>query len=143
MNAFEEKDYDTAIVSFNEVLKDKSSTAVTKYFACSELMDLAMEKKDMDLYFIAARMRANLISKEDLDVIGVEKDEDAMEWVDNLENILKAKKDKKYYDICVQLKIREAEESGFEITEEVKNEIIEDVEKDISYYSGLYKELIE
>ncbi len=143
MNAIEQKDFDTAILSFNEILKDNNATPVSKYFACSKLMDVAMEKKDIDLYFIAARMRANLIMKDDLEVLGIEKDEDAMEWVDKVENTLKARNDKKYYDICVQLKMREIEESGFEVDAETRTEIEQSVDHDIKYYSDLYKELIE
>ncbi len=144
MAAMENGDYDTSIVSFNEILKDKDATPVSKYFACTELMVVARRKHDFDLYFIAARMRANLIANEDLSVLDFEKDNKAVERINKIESLLKAKNDPKYFDLVVETRL--ARVSNLPDGEEGKptrEQVVERVKKDIEYYSGIFKELVE
>ena len=140
MYAFNKQDYKTAINSFNEIVKDPNTTPISKYFACSQLMEVAKRMKDLDLYFIAARMRAKLEAEEDLSMLGVEKGTFSLEWCAKVENSLRAKNDPKYFDICVELKLANA--TG-EVSPKIRRMAEEEVKKDIKFYSKQFKELIE
>ncbi len=135
--AFKNKQYNVAIKNFNDVLKDKEASPVTKYFALSNLMNIAMETKDFELYFIAARMNAALCATEDLSVLGIEKSTHQLEWVEKVENSIRAKKDQKYFDKCVQAKL-DFYRGGID-----QEEAIEETKRDIVVYTEIYKELIE
>lgn len=146
MLARKKKDYKLAIRSFNDVLKDKATSPITRYFALQNLMDIAKENHDMELYFIAARMNANLQATEDLSLIGIEKNEDALEWVTRVELTLKAINDQKSFEECVKLKLyKENETSGGNVVidESSRKEAEEAVRRDIAYYSETYKELLK
>ena len=140
MYAFKKQDYKTAINSFNEIVKDPNTSPVSKYFACSQLMEVAKRMKDLDLYFIAARMKAKLEAEEDLSMLGVEKGTFSLEWCAKVENSLRAKNDPKYFDICVELKL--ANVTG-EVNPKIRQIAEEEVRKDIKFYSKQFKELIE
>ena len=139
MRAMDNQDYKTAIKSFSEITKDKKASAYSKYYACKALMDCAYKIKDMELYFIAARMSAKLIADEDLSLIGKEKGEFTLEWCDKVENTLKARNDPKYFDICVKRKL-----ANFDtINDKTREMAKKSVESDIRFYTKKYKELIE
>ena len=91
---------------FFKILKDKDTSPVSKHFACNMLMDIAMKIKDPELYFIAARAKGKLEATEDLTILGVEKGSTfTLDWCDKVENLLKARNDPKYFDICVKQKL--------------------------------------
>ena len=137
-NARRRKDYEQAIKLFNEVCKDPNSSPVTKYFAISNLMGIAQEMKDLELYFIAARMNAALCAKEDLKVLGIEKTNDLFEWANKVEMSLKARDDKTAFDECVRVKIE-----NYKLKKLSQKEAEELVRKDIKLYSNIYKEFFE
>ena len=136
-NARRQKDYKQAIKYFNEVCKDPNSTAVTKYFAISNLMGIAQEMKDLELYFIAVRMNAKLCEKEDLSVLGIEKTHDLFAWANKAEKSLKAQNDRNAYDECVRIKIENS------LTKLSQKEAEKLVNKDIALYSNIFKEFFE
>lgn len=140
MQAIDNSDYKTAIQNFNEILKDKNTSPVSKHFACSIIMDIAMQLKDPELYFIAARTKGRLEATEDLSILKIEKGTFTLDWCDRVENTLKAKNDPKYFDICVQKKLAGRKEP---ISIEYREKAKKDVEKDIRFYSEKFKELIE
>ncbi|MBQ3644879.1 MAG: hypothetical protein II961_09810 [Candidatus Riflebacteria bacterium] len=131
------KDYKTAIKLFNETVKDPEATVVTKYFALQNLMTIAYETKDLELYFIAARMNALMCAKEDLSVLGIKKNTHQLDWVEKVEKSIKAKNDPKYFEECVKMKM-EFYKFGINRAEAEK-----EVQKDIQLYTNLYKELLE
>jgi hypothetical protein len=135
--AFLRKDYKTAIKCFNETIKDPNATPVTKYFALQNMMNIAYETKDLELYFIAARMNALMCAKEDLSVLGIEKNTHQLEWVEKVEKTIKARNDPKYFDECVKMKL------DFYKYGMTKEQAEKEVKKDIEFYTNLYKELIE
>lgn len=140
MKAYDNKDYKTAIKSFSQITQDKNASPVSKYFACKSLMEVAVKIKDIELYFIAARLQANLILNEDLSMLGIEKNKKNLEWCDIIENSIRAKNDPKYFDKCVKYKL---ERYDGEITPEIEEYVKKQVEKDIEHYSEQFKELIE
>ena len=135
--AFMKKDYKNAIKYFNETIKDPNASTITKYFALQNMMNIAYETKDLELYFIAARMNALLCAKEDLSILGIEKGTHQLEWVEKVEKTLKARNDPKYFQECVKMKL-EFYKYGMKPEQAEK-----EVKKDIQLYSNLYKELIE
>ena len=135
--AFMKKDYKTAIKYFNETIKDSEASVVTKYFALQNMMNIAYETKDLELYFIAARMNALLCAKEDLSVLGIEKSAHQLDWVEKVEKTLRARNDPKYFDECVKMKL-DFYKYGMK-----KEQAEKEVKKDIEFYSNLYKELLE
>ncbi len=139
MKAFKNKDYKEAGKGFAEVLNDKDATPVSKYFAAWNLMEVAKETGNFELFFIAAKTRASLISKEDLSMLGYEKSDEEMENIKYIEKILKAKMDSNQYRECLKEKLSEFEDITDEYIEMAKEELDEDVE----YYSSIYKELIK
>lgn len=137
-NARKRKDYKSAIKHFNDILKDEKATPVTKYFALYNLMGCAQEMKDLELFFIAARMRAKLVATEDLTVVGVEqKNTDQLVWCDKVEAALKAKDNPAKFDEAVMLKMNE--HNG-----ELERETAEaSVKRDIEFYTKLFKDFYE
>lgn len=134
MNAYKEKDYKTAVKNFNVLAQDKTASPVSRYFAISGIMDTALAMHDVELYFLAARMRAALAATEDLTLIGIHKNTDSLDWVEKVENTLKASKnDKKSYNKCIQLKM----DKGY--TKETAERM---VAKDIEFYTNKFKELL-
>ena len=100
-------------------------------------MTIAYETKDLDLYFIAARMNAVMCAKEDLSVLGIKKSDHQLNWVDKVENSIKARNDPKYFEECVKMKMVFYKYGINRIEAE------REVRKDIKLYTNLYKELIE
>ena len=139
MKAFKNQNYKEAMVGFSEVLKDKEATPLAKYYASWNLMQIARETNNFELFFLAARTRASLIAKEDLSIIDIEKSNTEMEKLDLVENTLKAIKDPKYFDICVKNKLKGIDT----ITKEEEERAQRKVKEDIEYYSRVYKELIK
>lgn len=135
--AFMKKDYKNAIKYFNETIKDPNASVITKYFALQNMMNIAYETKDLELYFIAARMNALMCAKEDLSILGIEKSTHQLDWVEKVEKSLKARNDPKYFAECVKMKL-DFYKYGME-----KEQAEREVKKDIELYSNLYKELIE
>ena len=135
--ALRSKDYNTAIKYFNETVKDKDASAVTKYFALSNMMVIAQKTKDIKLYLLAARMSALLCATEDLSALGIPKSNHQLEWVEKVENTILARNDKKYFEKCVQLKM---DFYGAGVTRE---DAEADVREDIAFYTDLYKEMLE
>ena len=135
--AFMNKDYKTAIKFFNETIKDPEASAITKYFALQNMMNIAYETKDLELYFIAARMNALICAKEDLSILGIEKSTHQLDWVEKVEKSLKARNDPKYFEECVKMKL-DFYKYGMK-----REQAEREVKKDIELYSNLYKELIE
>lgn len=157
MRAYENMEYDQAIIYFNEILKDPNASPVSKYFACMKLMDIGMKKKDIDLYFIAARMRETLKENEDLSAIGMEKSDSLKDWFTKVEYTLKAKNDPTYFEKCVEMKLAKTPGKNTDASDELLLESIkskdfseeksrqwarEQVKKEIQFYSEKYKELI-
>ena len=135
--AFMKKDYKTAIKFFNETIKDPNASVITKYFALQNMMNIAYETKDLELYFIAARMNALMCAKEDLSILGIEKSTHQLDWVEKVEKSLKARNDPKYFEECVKMKL-DFYKYGMK-----REQAEREVKKDIELYSNLYKELIE
>ena len=129
------------MIGFSEVLKDKEATPLAKYYASWNLMEIARETSNFELFFLAARTRASLIAKEDLSIIDIEKTNDVMEELDVVENSLKAIKDPKYFDICVKNKLKGYD--NITIRKEDEELARKRVKEDIEYYSRVYKELIK
>ena len=140
MYALDKKDYKVAITSFNEIVKDEKTTPISKYFACSQLMETARRMKDIDLYFIAARIRAKLMADEDLSMLGISKGNDTLEWCNKVEYSLRAKNDPKYYEMCLKLKLANCKEP---IPKLIMDKAKKEVDKEIKFYSKQYKELVE
>ncbi len=140
MQAIDNSDYKTAIQNFNEILRDKETSPVSKHFACSIIMDIAMQLKDPELYFIAARTKGRLEATEDLSILKIEKGTFTLDWCDRVENTLKARNDPKYFEICVNQKLKGRKEP---ISIEFREKAKKDVERDIRNYSEKFKELIE
>ena len=158
MKAFEKEDYAASAGFFNEILKDPNTSPVSKYFACMKLMDIAMKKKDLDLYFMAANLRASLEEKEDLELLGIVKSSASKNWIKKLEYTLRAKKDPSYFQKCVELKLAKTpkentEEIGELLAVSPKGKDYNDekaidwakdrVKKEIEFYSDKYKDLLE
>ncbi len=141
MKAFKNQNYKEAMIGFSEVLKDKEATPLAKYYASWNLMEIARETSNFELFFLAARTRASLIAKEDLSIIDIEKTNDVMEELDVVENSLKAIKDPKYFDICVKNKLKGYDKIN--IRKEDEELARKRVKEDIEYYSSVYKELIK
>ena len=135
--AFMKKDYKNAIKFFNETIKDPNASVITKYFALQNMMNIAYETKDLELYFIAARMNALMCAKEDLSILGIEKSTHQLDWVEKVEKSLKARNDPKYFEECVKMKL-DFYKYGMK-----REQAEREVKKDIELYSNLYKELIE
>ncbi len=141
MQAMENNDFKTAITNFSQILKDKETSPISKYFACDTLMDIAMRIKDPELYFIAARAKGKLEATEDLTMLGVEKKNmSTLDWCDKVEKLLKARNDPKYFDMCVKERLANQKEP---IPKEVLARAKKQVEKEIKGYSRRFKELIE
>lgn len=138
MLARKRKDYRSAIKHFNNILQDEKATPITKYFALYNLMGCAQETKDLELFFIAARLRAKLVATEDLSIIGIEeKNTDQITWCNKVEAALKAKDNPAKFDEAVRLKI--AEFDG-----ELEREKAEaSVKRDIEFYTKLFKDFYE
>ena len=135
--ALRNKDYKTALNYFNQTVKDPEATAITKYFAINNMMIIAQRMKDIELYFIAARMNAALCAKEDLTLLGIQKNSNHLEWVNRVEKTIKARNDKTAFQECVQAKLDEYQSSIDRSEAEMK------VREEIEYYTELYKEMLE
>ncbi len=137
MHAAKRKDYTTAIKEFNAILKDEKASAVTKYFALYNLAIVAQNMKDLDLFFVATRMKAKLVANEDLTILNIHKNYDQLIWCNKVEYALKAQESPQYMDEAIKAKI---DEHGGEITREAAQKF---VEKDIVYYRKLFKDFYE
>lgn len=132
-----EKNYERAIKEFNEILKDDTATSITKYFALYNLMSIAQELGDLDLFFIAARMRGKLVAEEDLSVIGLEKTNSEIIWAQEAELALKAKDSNDAFEKLVALKIEKFKGNLDRATAEAS------AKKSIKKYTKLFKDFIE
>lgn len=66
-------EYVQSLASMNEAMKDPNASPVSKYFILSSMMESASKLGERDLYFKIMAIQAELISKEDLAIIGVKK----------------------------------------------------------------------
>ncbi len=132
-----EKNYERAIKEFNEILKDDTASSITKYFALYNLMSIAQELGDLDLFFIAARMRGKLVAEEDLSVIGLEKTNSEIIWAQEAELSLKAKDNNDAFEKLVALKIENFKGKLDRATAEAS------AKRSIKKYTKLFKDFIE
>ena len=100
-------------------------------------MSIAQELGDLDLFFIAARMRGKLVAEEDLSVIGLEKTNSEIIWAQEAELALKAKDSNDAFEKLVALKIEKFEGNLDRATAEAS------AKRSIKKYTKLFKDFIE
>lgn len=133
-NAQSMKDYPRAIKSYFQVLKSEDSTDVTKYYALNNIKTIALKMNNMELFIEVSKAYAKLIATADLSVIGIQKTEDQIEWIENFEKIYKAKRDPSALESLVQE--RTADGSP-------RSEVIQEIMDEAEEYDAIFKELMQ
>lgn len=134
-NALGRKDFQMAQKSFFAVLKSEDSSDVTRYFAITNLKTIALKTGNMELFIEIARAEAKMVAQTDLSLLGIAKNDDQIEWVDNFEKLYRAKKDPSALEALVQARMAED-------TESPREEIVAEILQEAQEYEDIFKELM-
>lgn len=102
MNAFENGDYQASIKLLIQSLKDPNATPVSRYLILLFLRSAATKIKNFELFLEFAKVQAELINKEDLSSLGIEKTDNAIAYCVELEELYKAATNESEYKKLVQ-----------------------------------------
>jgi hypothetical protein len=132
-NLKKQKNYPAALKAFMDALKDPNASPVSKYYTLLNMKTIALKMKDLDLFIAISKSEAELISEEDLKIIGISKSKEHFEWIENFEKMMKAKRDPSVMSELIQKRMVDGSHR-----EEIENDIKAEIER----YESIFKELM-
>lgn len=90
MEEFKNGNYDKSIKLLFKSLKDPNATPVSKYMVLLYLRSAANRLKNFELFIEFAKIQAELVQNEDLTPLGIEKSDQSVRYVNELEELYKA-----------------------------------------------------
>ncbi|MGM0599684.1 MAG: hypothetical protein ACQETH_07665 [Candidatus Rifleibacteriota bacterium] len=90
MEEFEQGNYNKSIKLLFKSLKDPKATPVSKYMVLLYLRSAANRIKNFDLFIEFAKTQAELVQNDDLTPLGIEKSDQSVRYVNELEELYKA-----------------------------------------------------
>ncbi len=88
-----QRDWKTAFENFQKANENKLASPLTRHVTCDYLIDLAAKMGDQDLYIKAMKEQAKIEAEHDIPILGVEKSDRKMKWIEDRERYLRANKD--------------------------------------------------
>ncbi len=135
-NLKKRKNYPEALKAFMNALKDPNASPVSKYYTLLNMKTIALKMKDLDLFIAISKSEAELIYEEDLKTIGISKSKEPLEWIENFEKMMKAKRDPSVMADLVQKRM------DYTSGKFPREEIEADVKNEIERYESIFKELM-
>jgi hypothetical protein len=132
MLAFESGNYKESIQHLLKSLKDPAATPVSQYLILIYLRSAATRLKNFDLFLEFSKVQAELVNKQDLSPLGIEKSDTGLTYCSELEDIFKAATSESGFRKIVQKRMFDEGHLNLDIraVEKSLNREIEEFKKD-------------
>ena len=122
--------YLEAMEEYTKALHDPNASPVSRYLTIDYMKHAASRLNDMDAYFRIWRIQALIVEESDLSLLGIDRQENTVEWVEEMIQYMQAANDPALFQQIVNRKFEQSRELDLDEDPAVVRAKIEEDTKD-------------